>query len=412
MEQAVTQALTEPSSHPGHTATRSRSFFLACSIVLVALNLRTAFPSLGAVLSDIRISLGLTAAATSALTTLLVLCLGVFAPLAPYLARKAGAERTIFVLMAALSAGIWLRGNGNIYGLLAGSAVVGSAIAIINVLVPGLIKRDFSTSTGLIAGLYSMALLSGAAMAAGLTLPLQRLLGGGWATALALWSLPAAVAGACWSLQVPKGRAVPRLAALKVKGVWRCTLAWQLTLFMALQSMYSFTVFGWLAPFLQGRGLAPLEASVIVCSSILLQTIACLAAPLIATRLPNQSWFNVVVVLLTTIGFLGCLSAPVQQIWFWAGMQGIGQGALTAIAITMIVLRSDNAQVAAELSSMVQGVGYGIGATGPLVVGLLYDPYMGFEQVECFLAAVGGALLYFGYTSGRRRFVSYNLADQ
>lgn len=96
---------------------------------------------------------------------------------------------------------------------------------------------------------------------------------------------------------------------------------------MVLQSMYSFTVLGWLAPFLNGRGMTPLQSSVVVSSSILLQIVACLLGPLIATRLPNQSWFNVVVVVLTTVGFLGCLSAPLGTVWLWAGVQGIGQGA-------------------------------------------------------------------------------------
>lgn len=152
--------------------------------------------------------------------------------------------------------------------------------------------------------------------------------------------------------------------------------------------------------------MTPLESSVIVSSSILLQMVACLFGPLIATRLPSQSWFNVVVVVLTTVGFLGCLSAPLDTVWLWGGVQGIGQGALTSIAITMIVLRSANAQVAAELSSMVQGVGYGLGALGPLLVGVLYTPVIGYAHVEIFLSGVGVAMLYFGYTSGRRRLVA------
>ncbi|MBA1201014.1 MFS transporter [Pseudomonas capeferrum] len=397
---------SEAGASPVFIAPATGLFYLASSLLLVAFNLRTAFPSMGAVLAEVKIDLGLTSVATSAVTTLPVLCLGLFAPLAPWLARKIGAERTILGLMVLLSAGLLGRGMGGIPGLIVGSVVVGGAIAIINVLLPGLIKRDFPTSTGLMTGLYSMALLGGAATAAGITIPLKHALGGGWTMALALWSLPAAVACACWFFQLSKGTAVTRMATPHIRGLWRCALAWQLTLFMVLQAMYSFTVFGWLAPFLRDRGLAPLESSLIVSSSILLQTATCLAAPLIATRLPNQSWFNVIVVLLTTIGFLGCLAAPIQSVWFWAGVQGIGQGALTSIAIAMIVLRSENAHVAAELSGMVQGIGYGVGALGPLLVGMLYKPSIGYAHVEIFLSAVGVALLYFGYTSGRPRFVS------
>lgn len=398
-------------AQPVRVALGKGALLLACSLIAVAFNLRTVFSSLGAVLHDVQSSLGLTSAATSAITTLPVLCLGLFAPLAPGMARQFGPERAVFVLMAAISAGLLARGTGEVTGLIVGSVVAGSAIAIINVLLPGIIKRDFPTATGLMAGLYSMALLAGAATAAGATLPLERAFGGGWSTSLALWALPAAIASACWFFQLPKGLAHARKTTPRVRGLWRCPLAWQLTLFMVLQSMYSFTVFGWLGSFIAGRGIAPVTSSTIVCASILLQTLSCLAAPLIATRLANQSWFNVMVVSLATAGFLGCLVAPTQSVWLWAGVQGLGQGGLTSIAITMIVLRSENAHVAATLSAMVQSIGYGVGALGPLLVGLLYKPSASYVPVEVFFCVVGAGLLYFGYTAGRTRYVSARLDD-
>ncbi len=155
--------------------------------------------------------------------------------------------------------------------------------------------------------------------------------------------------------------------------------------------------------------MASVEASLVVSTSILLQTAACLIAPIIAARLKNQSIFNIVVVLMTVVGLLGCLMVPIKAVWPWAIIQGVGQGALTSVAMTLIVLRSRNAHVAAELSGMVQGVGYGVGAFGPLVVGLLYNPTFGFSHVEIFMGAVGMAMLYFGYTSGRQRYVSAEL---
>ncbi|EJU0637228.1 CP family cyanate transporter-like MFS transporter [Gemmobacter caeni] len=382
------------------------TLFLACSLILVAFNLRTIFPSLGALLPELKAALNLSSHLASWVTTLPVLCLGLFAPLAPWLARRIGAERTIFCLMIALSVGVALRGAGGLTGLLCGSVLAGAAIAIINVLLPGLIKRDFPHATGVMAGLYAMALLGGAATAAGATMPLEMALGGEWTQALSLWCVPAAIACACWFFQLPRGAAIRRIATPRVRGLWRCPLAWQLTAFMVLQSMYSFTVFGWLAPFLRDRGIPAVDTSLIVSVSILLQTAACLAAPIIATRLPNQSWFNMVVVTLTVVGFIGCLAAPLHSVWFWAGVQGVGQGALTSIAMAMIVLRSGDAHVAAELSGMVQGVGYGLGASGPLLVGLLYEPGGGYARVGGFLVAVGLALLCFGYLSGRQRLVS------
>lgn len=149
MEHTAAHARNEQElPQPGAIAKGSRLFYFACSIIFVAFNLRTAYPSLAAVLADISSKLGLPPAAASAITTLPVLCLGLFAPVAPWLARKMGTERTILVLMAALSVGLLIRGAGNVSGLVVGSIVIGSAIAVINVLLPGLIKRDFANITG------------------------------------------------------------------------------------------------------------------------------------------------------------------------------------------------------------------------------------------------------------------------
>ena len=56
--------------------------FWACALIFVAFNLRTIFPSFGALMPEIRTSLHLSAGFASLITTLPVLCLGIFAPFA------------------------------------------------------------------------------------------------------------------------------------------------------------------------------------------------------------------------------------------------------------------------------------------------------------------------------------------
>jgi len=383
---------------------RRAQVFLGASLVLLALNLRPLFASLGALLPEVIRSQGLSPSAASAITTLPVLCLGLFAPIAPLFARHFGAERTILGLMAALAVGTVARGFGGTPELIAGTVLSGAAIAIINVLLPGLIKRDFPRRTGLMAGLYTMALCAGAAMAAGLSIPLERLFDS-WGLALGVWAIPVILAIVCWMPQVPPKRPASHLGRPVVRGLWRCPLAWQVTLFMVLQSMLSFTVFGWLAPILRDRGMHADLAGIAVSVSVMMQTVACLFAPMIASRLRHQRWLNVIVVVLAVGGFMGCLFAPLSSIWYWAILQGIGQGALTSVALTLIVLRSENAHVAAELSSMVQGVGYGAGAVGPLLVGVLHGWTGGFGGVGALFLLVGALAIYVGMRAGRAMYV-------
>jgi CP family cyanate transporter-like MFS transporter len=130
--------------------------------------------------------------------------------------------------------------------------------------------------------LYTMALCGGAAAAAGLTAPLQTAMGGSWSNALAIWAVPALAAALLWAPQAPRLERQASFAGVVISGLYRCPLAWSVTLFMILQSMLSFSVFGWLAPILHARGLSLVTAGVIVSVSVLCQTVACLVAPGIA----------------------------------------------------------------------------------------------------------------------------------
>jgi CP family cyanate transporter-like MFS transporter len=178
---------------------------------------------------------------------------------------------------------------------------------------------------------------------------------------------------------------------------------------MLLQSMLSFSVFGWLAPILHFRGIDIGRAGLIVSVSVLCQMAACLVAPTIASRSADQRVLNVVVTLMAVAGFVGCLCAPLTTVWFWAILQGFGQGALTSVALTLIVLRSSNAHIAAELSGMVQGVGYGFGAAGPLLVGILHSWTGGFGAVGVMFCIVGILCCLFGLGAGRASHVAADL---
>ena len=376
------------------------------TIVLIAFNLRPIFPSFSAVLPSVVATTGMTPGAASLVTSLPVLCLGVFAPAAPIIARRLGAELAILILMVLLTFGTALRGMSNIPMVACGTVLAGIAIANVNVLLPGLIKRDFAHRTGLMSGLYTMALCGGAALGAGLTVPLQRWSGGTWSAALALWAVPAAIAAILWVPHVPRRHGHAKLAPPRATGLLRCPLAWQVTLFMVLQSMLSFSVFGWLAPILHARGIGNEQAGLIVSTSVLCQTVACLVAPSIAARSRDQRLVNVTVSLMAAIGFAGCLLAPIGTIWTWALLQGLGQGALTSVALTLIVLRSRDAHVASELSAMVQAIGYGAGASGPFLVGLLHSITGGYGTVGIMFLVLGLLCALVGIWAGRAHYVA------
>ncbi|QXH34921.1 CynX/NimT family MFS transporter [Pseudomonas muyukensis] len=377
-----------------------RPWLLLLGLVLVALNLRPALSSMAPVLGQVSAGLGLNASQAGLLTTLPVLCLGLFAPLAPILARRFGSERVILGILLTLALGILVRSALGSAGVFLGSLMAGASIGIIGVLLPGIVKRDFPQHAGTLTGVYTMALCLGAAMAAGATVPLTRHFDDSWAIGLGFWLLPALLAMLVWLPQARQGHGLHK-AAYRVRGLWRDPLAWQVTLYMGLQSSLAYIVFGWLPSILIGRGLSPTEAGLVLSGSVIVQLVSALSAPWLATRGKDQRLAIVIVMLVTLAGLFGCLYAPIEGLWGWAILLGLGQGGTFALALTLIVLRSKDAHVAANLSSMAQGVGYTLASMGPFAVGLVHDLTAGWSAVGWIFAVLGIGAIVFGLGAGR-----------
>ncbi|CAN5605276.1 MFS transporter [soil metagenome] len=383
-----------------------RKSLLGVSVVLIALNLRPVFSSLSVVLPEVMASTGLSPAMASALTTLPVICLGVFAMVAPWLGRRFGTERTLLVCLLMILFGTFLRGAGTVSLLFVATAVAGIGIAISNVLLSALVKRDFGGHAALMMGLYTMAVCAGAAGGAGLTVPLEHALGGHWNRALAVWGVPAAVVALIWAPQALPRKPLPSESTHAVRGLWRDPLAWQVTGFMGLQSSLAYVVMSWLAPILRERGLDAETAGYVVSVAVMTQLVTCLVVPTIAVKCRNQVGIGIGVSVLTLAALMGCMFAPVRGIWLWAVLLGIAQGGSFSLALTLIVLRARDSRVAAQLSGMAQGVGYLIAACGPMLVGLLRGWTGSFDASAFLFVAIGTALLACAMGAGRTRYVA------
>jgi len=374
---------------------------LGASLVLIAFNLRPVFSSASALLPEIRDVFGLSSPAASVLTTLPVLCLGLFSPLAPRLAARIGTERTLLAVVGLLALGTAARGLDSVPLLFLGTALTGACIAVGNVLLPGLVKRDFPDKAALVTGWYTMALCAGAAGGAGLTIPLQSVLGGSVNGALAVWAVPAVVVGLLWFPQVLTSRSRAKRDRYSVKGMWRDRLAWHVTLFMGLQSALAYCIFGWLVPILRDRGLDGVTAGAVVSVSVMVQAAACLILPHLAVRGRDQRLINVALSILAVTALLGLQFAPLSTVWFWAVLQGIGQGGLIAVALTVIVLRTKDPHAAAQLSGMAQCVGYTLAAIGPLLVGFIQGWTGSFAWSAVLFVALGLGTAINGWFAGR-----------
>jgi|UniRef100_B0T5Q3 CP family cyanate transporter-like MFS transporter len=378
---------------------------LAVGIVATAFCLRLMFASLSVRLPEVVRATGLTAWQVGLLTTLPVLCLGVCAPMAPWFARRWGTERSLFGALVLIGLGTAARALGPVWALFSFSILAGAAIATANVLLPTLVKRDFEDRTAVLTGAYVTAISGGAALAAAVTVPIETALGGGWRVGLSMWAAPVVVAALLWSLQLGAKTARGGDVVLPVTGLWRDPLAWSVALFMGLQSALAFCVLGWLAPILRERGLDAVTAGLVLSVLIVVQLATSLTVPSFATRRPSQCTIAVVLSVAGAGGLLGLLLAPLSGVWVWAVIQGLAQGGLFSLALTMVLLRSPDSHVASHLSGMAQSVGYIPAALAPLGVGLLHQWTGGFQAVAGLVALIGAGLVVTGLIAGRATVV-------
>ena len=94
-----------------------------------------------------------------------------------------------------------------------------------------------------------------------------------------------------------------------------------------------------------------------------------------------------------------------STVWVWAAFQGLGQGGLIAVALTVIVLRSPDAVTAARMSSMAQSVGYTTAAFGPLVMGLIFTSTGHPEDTLWLVVPLGLGVALAGWGAGRDKML-------
>jgi MFS transporter, CP family, cyanate transporter len=380
------------------------SLWAGATIVLVALNLRPAVVGVGPLLAEIQVSEGMSGTAAGVLTALPVLCFGLLAPLAPVLAARFGIEPTVLGLLVVLCAGIGVRVIDSMTALFVGTVAIGAAIAVGNVLMPSLVKRDFPHRIGLMTGLYSMAITGGGGVAAGATVPVARAAGLDWRAALGMWGLFAVVAVLAW---LPRLRgAVHRngIQSAHVGGLRRDALAWQVAGYMGLQSLGFYTVSAWLPAVLVARGIDPAVAGLLLSLMSVFALGGALVAPMVAARFRRQRALAVVQVGVVALGLTVAWAVPGLEAPGVAVL-GAGQGAALGLAMTLMTLRAPDAAHAAQLSGLAQSAGYVVAAAGPFLVGALHDLTGGWTVPLLVLLGLCVPQAVAGVLAGRDRFV-------
>ncbi|AZF51901.1 putative MFS-type transporter [Pseudomonas sp. R4-34-07] len=362
--------------------------WLMISVVLVAFNLRPSMAAVGPLLSSIRAEVPLNFSSAALLTMLPVMGMGLAMFFGMGLARRFGEHRSIVVSLLVIGVAtvsrLWL---DSALELVVSAIAAGIGIALIQALMPALIKSRFSADVSLFMGLYVTAIMGGAALAASFA-PFVQVHTGSWRMGLAIWAGLALLGLVFWYAQRSALPPLPQVDSGPQASFFGNRRAWLLALFFGLGTACYTCVLAWLAPYYVEQGWSEQQAGLLLGLLTAMEVVSGLATPAIANRRRDKRGVVAVLLVLIIIGFCGLILSPQHLSLVWACLLGLGIGGLFPMSLILSLDHLDNPRRAGGLTAFVQGIGYLIAGLSPLIAGMIRDQLGSFEWAWWSLAAV------------------------
>lgn len=380
-----------PVTSPSHARPR---WIVLTTLALAALNLRIALSSVPVVIDDIQAATGWSDAVVGTLTTIPVLCMGAFALVVPRVAHVIGRQRTVALALVLLAVALAARAFADRIPpvLFASAFLAGVGIALAAGLVPSVVREQLPDSVGRATGLWTAAMMTGAALGGALTVPLFHWLDS-WPLALAAWSIPAAVALVVWWVvegrapevaRDPSARARVRIQELP----WRDRRAWSLTGYLTLNSVIFYTALAWLAPSYVDRGATQAGAGWYFGLFTASQVIAALVLPAVAERVASRQALYAIMVVVGAFSLVVIGWAPDLVPIIVVAVFGAALGSSFAMGLALLSEFAADGAGSARLTAMAFSVTYLVAALGPALAGVAMDHFDSWPLVYSILAAV------------------------
>ncbi|PZW56069.1 CP family cyanate transporter-like MFS transporter [Pseudomonas sp. URMO17WK12:I6] len=359
-------------------ATSRPALWLMFSIILVALNLRPSMAAVGPLLSAIRGDIPLNFSLASLLTMLPVMAMGLAMFFGIGISQRLGEQRTVVLSLLIISLATVSRlFLDSAAELILSAVLAGVGIALIQALMPALIKSRFSDNVSVCMGLYVTSIMAGAAIAASFA-PLVMTRTGSWRVGLAIWAALALAALLFWCVQ---RTGMPTLGekSSRKESFFRSSRAWLLAIFFGLGTASYTCVLAWLAPYYVEKGWSEQQAGLLLGFLTAMEVLSGLLTPAIANRSRDRRLVLVVLLALIMAGFCGLILSPQHLSLLWPCLLGLGIGGLFPMSLIVSLDHLDNPQRAGGLTAFVQGIGYLIAGLSPLIAGMIRDQLGSFE---------------------------------
>ena len=388
---------------------RQHARFVA-ALFLVALALRPQIIGVGPLIPSIQDDLGISHTEAGLLGTIPVLCMGIFAPAAAYVAGGIGARAAIGLAVALIAAGGLLRISvPDAVVLIVLTLPVGIGIAIAGTLMPAVVKGRLAHRPAFATGIYATGIQLGAALSAALAVPFADL-GGGWRFALGVFSVAAALSATAWLVltsREERQRARVRPPPMPL----RSPTAWAVSLVFAMIAVCFFGLSAWLADAYVEHGWSEGSAGALLAVVQAVTVPTGLAIPWLADRHGSRRFYLATAAAIQMVGLLGVQLAP-EAGWLWAVVLGIGIGTLFPLAMTLPLDLSRDPGQAGAVTGMMLGIGYSITGLAPLVLGLVRDATGSFSASLWVIFVIEGCLLVASLWLTHERLQAHALAEQ
>lgn len=382
---------------------QGRTYLYILALFFVSINLRIGITSISPLLETIRQDLNISNFSVSFLTAIPVFCMGTFALLTGKVIKKYGAEKSIMACLILIGFATCMRAfTSSISTLFASSLFIGIGIALAGPLLSGFIKEKFPTKIGLMIGIYSVGMGTGASLSAGLTIPLQHVLKDDWNMALAFWGVLTIIAIIFWypvmkrkkntSTQDKKNNSLPL----------RNKKAWLFTIFFGLQSGIFYSITTWLAPANQNMGVSSEQAGTLITVFTVVQMICSFLIPTLADIYKNRALWSLGSICFVLVG-LSLMIYPLTTPWIPSILLGVGLGGVFPLALMLPLYETKTSEDASAWTAMMQSGGYIMGGFIPVLAGIARDYFDGYTQVFIIMALLSFILFLLTLVMNKRK---------
>lgn len=379
-------------------------------IILIAGGLRSPITAVSPVLSEIKTVLHLNNIQGSLLTSIPLIVFAGFSILVSRIAIKANIHYSLIYSLIFLIIGLYLRVFGNVTMLFGGSFLIGLGICIGNVTIPVYIKNLFPGNVGIMTGIFSVAMSLVAALASGFSISIGKWTKLGWKGSLGVWIIWALLALVAVGIQTFSGKhKTTKKTTTETPhnkfNVFRSKQAWNISIFMGIQSLVYYCLIALLPTVLIDYGLNKTETGVVLSVIQIAMLPVMFISPVIAIKMKDQKLMIYGVGILMFVGISMLVILKTQYIYLTAVLIGMSSGLAFSLSILFFSLKSRTMNGTMKISGKAQSVGYLIAAFGPPVFGALHDYDISWQSSFYFLMLMIIVMTFFGKMASKHRFI-------